>query len=201
MNKEQLKALVKAHFNLVEREEVVETVAEKFAEATLVDGTQITNDSADDFAIGQTLYVVTEDGSKVIAPVGEHTTEDGTAIVVDEYGVITGIHKPDQAPEGSLAIAEEQMAEEEGIVAPEAAPVSIEDVVKAVIDTVKPEIELMKTKLADMEEKMKSYFAQPAAEKTQPSKFAKEATKQPIADKVNAHMYEAALTAIKNKKK
>ena len=201
MNKEMLKTLVKQHFNLVEAAPEKKT----FAEATLVDGTKVSNDEEADFAIGQTLFVTTEDGSKVIAPVGLHTTESGIAIDVDAEGKIVGIHHPDAEPEGSLAIAQEQQAaaepvamEEEGY---EEKP-ELGDIIEAVIEAVKPEIEMLKQKLADMEEQMKKVFSAPASEKTQASKFGKtEVEETKIADPINAKMAKMAVEALKAKKK
>lgn len=199
-----LKTLVKQHFNLVEAVPTPET--QTFAEASLVDGTKVSNDEGADFAIGQTLFVTTEDGSKVIAPVGLHTTESGIAIDVDAEGKIVGIHHPDAEPEGSLAIAQEQQAaaepvamEEEGVY--EEKP-EIGDIIEAVIDAVKPEIEMLKQKMADMEEQMKKVFSAPASEKTQASNFGKtEATEQKIADPINAKMAKMAVEALKAKRK
>lgn len=102
MNKEQLKELVKSYFNLTEKQETIETPKSKFAEATLADGTKITNMVDGDFAVGQELHVITEEGEHVIAPSGEHTTESGIVITVDEAGQITGVKYPDEAGEGSL---------------------------------------------------------------------------------------------------
>lgn len=203
MNKEMLKTLVKQHFNLVEAAPEKKT----FAEASLVDGTKVSNDEEADFAIGQTLFVTTEDGSKVIAPVGLHTTESGIAIDVDAEGKIVGIHHPDAEPEGSLAIAQEQQAaaepvamEEEGVVYEEKPEIG--DIIEAVIDAVKPEIEMLKQKMADMEEQMKKVFSAPASEKTQASKFGKtEVEGQKIADPINAKMAAMAVEALKAKKK
>lgn len=202
MNKEMLKTLVMQRFNLVEAAPEKKT----FAEATLVDGTVVSNDSGDDFAVGQTLFVTTEDGSKVVAPVGLHTTESGIAIDVDAEGKIVGLHHPDSEPVGSLAIAQEQQAaaepvamEEEGIY--EEKP-ELGDIIEAVIDAVKPEIEMLKQKMADMEEQMKKVFSAPASEKTQAAKFGKEeAEKQTIADPINARMAKMAVEALKAKKK
>ena len=56
MNSNELKALVKKHFNLIEANaaEVSENVVEaQFAVAHLADGTEITNDMEDAFAEGQ----------------------------------------------------------------------------------------------------------------------------------------------------
>jgi hypothetical protein len=87
-------------------EKIEETMEDKkketMVEATLVDGTKITNDLDADFEVGQMLYVITEAGDRVPAPEGEHTTESGITLVVDGEGKITGLAKPDEEKEGSL---------------------------------------------------------------------------------------------------
>ena len=87
--------------------EANDTDKEDFVTATLEDGTKITNESSDDFAEGQTLYVVTEEGDTVAAPEGEHVTESGIQIVVDSEGTITGVRRPDEEGSGSLESSEE----------------------------------------------------------------------------------------------
>ena len=79
----------------------------EFDSATLEDGTRVTNQEDGDFEVGQTLYVITEEGETVTAPEGEHVTESGIAIVVDGEGTITGIRRPDEEGEGSLEATEE----------------------------------------------------------------------------------------------
>ena len=204
MNKEMLKTLVKQHFNLVEAVPTPET--QTFAEASLVDGTIVSNDEGADFAIGQTLFVTTEDGSKVVAPVGLHTTESGIAIDVDAEGKIVGIHHPDAEPEGSLAIATETEAAAEQVAMQEEGEMvegpEVGDIIEAVVAAVRPEIEMLKQKMADMEEQMKKVFSAPASEKTQTAKFGKEeAERQTIADPINAKMAKMAVDALKAKKK
>ena len=204
MNKEMLKTLVKQHFNLVEAVPTPES--QTFAEASLVDGTIVSNDEGADFAIGQTLFVTTEDGSKVVAPVGLHTTESGIAIDVDAEGKIVGIHHPDAEPEGSLAIATETEAAAEQVAMQEEGEMvegpEIGDIIEAVVAAVRPEIEMLKQKMADMEEQMKKVFSAPASEKTQTAKFGKEeAERQTIADPINAKMAKMAVDALKAKKK
>ena len=204
MNKEMLKTLVKQHFNLVEAVPTPET--QTFAEASLVDGTIVSNDEGADFAIGQTLFVTTEDGSKVVAPVGLHTTESGIAIDVDAEGKIVGIHHPDAEPEGSLAIATETEAAAEQVAMQEEGVMTegpeIGDIIEAVVAAVRPEIEMLKQKMADMEEQMKKVFSAPASEKTQTAKFGKtEAAEQTIADPINAKMAKMAVEAINAKRK
>jgi hypothetical protein len=204
MNKEMLKTLVKQHFNLVEAVPTPET--QTFAEASLVDGTIVSNDEGADFAIGQTLFVTTEDGSKVVAPVGLHTTESGIAIDVDAEGKIVGIHHPDAEPQGSLAIATETEAAAEQVAMQEEGEMvegpEVGDIIEAVVAAVRPEIEMLKQKMADMEEQMKKVFSAPASEKTQTAKFGKEeAERQTIADPINAKMAKMAVDALKAKKK
>lgn len=199
-----LKTLVKQHFNLVEAVPTPET--QTFAEASLVDGTIVSNDEGADFAIGQTLFVTTEDGSKVVAPVGLHTTESGIAIDVDAEGKIVGIHHPDAEPEGSLAIATETEAAAEQVAMQEEGEIAegpeVGDIIEAVVAAVRPEIEMLKQKMADMEEQMKKVFSAPASEKTQTAKFGKEeAERQTIADPINAKMAKMAVDALKAKKK
>jgi len=187
MNKIELKNLVMEYFNLAEKQEetsVDTPVKENFVEATLADGTKITNMLDADFEVGQELHVITEEGEHVLAPSGEHTTESGIVITVDGEGIISGVKHPDAEGDGSLAdgVTEEMSVED---VAEEVIDVAIEEgmtpeavveVVKEVIDAViAPAMEEMKTKMAEMEEKMKDYMsATPASQSTTESKFSKE---------------------------
>jgi len=119
MNKSDLKKLVKEYFSLVEKDntENIEETKETFAVATLADGTKVTNDKAAELAVGDSLFVITEEGDKVQAPSGEHVSDSGITITVSDEGIITGIHRPDEAGEGSLEdfSAEEVSKEEESI--------------------------------------------------------------------------------------
>jgi len=133
MNKEELKDLVKSYFNLedkkIENSENTEEV--KLQSAKLVDGTPITNDKDTDFEVGDEVYVTTEAGEKVLAPSGEHALEDGIVLVVDGEGKITGLHKPGETGQGSLA--EEELSEE--TVSEESAEESKEEFDNAVVES------------------------------------------------------------------
>jgi hypothetical protein len=72
------------------------------SKATLTDGTVIETDETGDFQVGQKLFVITQEGDRVQAPEGEHTTESGIVVTVDAEGFITGVKYPDEAGEGSL---------------------------------------------------------------------------------------------------
>lgn len=105
MNKEELRDLVKGYFNLEDKNintpEITEEV--KLQSAKLVDGTPVTNDKDTDFEVGDEVYVTTEAGEKVLAPSGEHALDNGDVLVVDGSGKITGLHKPNETGQGSLA--------------------------------------------------------------------------------------------------
>ena len=192
MNKEELKTLVKKYFNLTENNtpEVIneEVKEESFATAKLVDGTEITNMSDGEFEVGQELHVITAEGDHVIAPSGEHATESGITITVDGEGKITGVARPDEAAEGSLAEDEVPMTEamsaeevvetvkeedktamaEDDIIEETLEEGGIkEEIIEAIMETVAPEIEALKAKLAEHDEKLKEYMSEPASEPTE----------------------------------
>ena len=50
--------------------------------------------------VGQSAWIMAEDGTKVPVPVGEHPLEDGTVLIVTEEGVIAEVRTmtPEQAP-------------------------------------------------------------------------------------------------------
>lgn len=201
MNKNELKELVKKHFSLVEKTEDTNTpevnTEQQFAEATLVDGTKVSNKADAEFEVGQELYVITDSGEDVIAPSGEHTTESGIVVTVDEAGKITGIARPDEGGEGALAedsieeamaetpIAEEMAAEEAEETKTELADhgddekMEITEIVDVVMESISPKMEEIKaelnscmTKLAEYEEKMEAFSKEPATVPTE-SQFAK----------------------------
>jgi len=204
MQKEELKTLVKKYFNLTEinNTENIEEVKDEavksatFAEATLVDGTKITNDLDAEFEVGQELHVITEEGENVIAPSGEHTTSSGITITVDGEGKITGVARPDGDDSGSLAEEEmsaesteetvteestkEELAEEEIIEEVMEDDVKLEEtIIEAIAEIVAPEIEALKAKLADHEKMIKDYMSEPASEPVEEAKAKFSATLTP----------------------
>lgn len=118
MNKTELKELVKKYFKLTEENNTPEE-NQAFAEATLIDGTKITNMQDSEFAVGNVVHVITETGEHVIAPSGEHELESGIVITVDGEGIITGIKRPGEGGEGSLAEHQEEEMSSEKVEATE----------------------------------------------------------------------------------
>lgn len=229
MNKTELKELVKKYFNLTEINNTDEnTEKQDFAEATLADGTKITNKQEGEFEVGQELYVITAEGEEVLAPSGEHTSESGIVITVDEAGIITGIHHPDQEGEGSLEASEEEMSTDKVEETPEVVEMAEheeeiemqdgeakEAIIEAIAEIVMPEIEAMKKemsscmdrlaeheeKMAQYEEKMKEHMsATPASESKTTARFSKQNVTTNFEPKYNKARYEAALFSINNKK-
>jgi len=223
MNKNELKELVKKYFALTEMTEETNSTEniqdQKFAEATLADGTKVTNKKDTEFAVGDELFVIAENGDEVLAPSGEHTTDSGITVTVDGEGKITGIARPDEGGEGSLAEhegeVEVEMAAEESDNTEKTAMAEHdeeetsmkEEIIEAIMGEVGPAIEELRSKmsscmekLAEHEEKMGEYMSKPAAKPTSESRFARSKAKieQPRAVH-NVKRYEAALNLINNK--
>jgi len=139
----------------------------KFDEATLADGTKITNKSDEKFAPGQNLFVLDAEGNEVPAPEGEHQTESGITLTVDGAGVITGVKEPDMEGEGSLEAKKEKMEEESSILDVAEAVVESGLTPEAVLELVAPiveEIAAVKEEVAMMKKAFEDYKDGPAKE-------------------------------------
>lgn len=126
---------------------------EEMTEATLVDGTKVTNKKDTGLEIGEKLYVITESGEMVDAPEGEHTTDSGIVVVVDADGIIQGIRQPDMAPEGSLEAKQEM---------------SITEVVEtftSAIQSLNEKMNAMTEKVIEMDARFSKFSSQPAGDK------------------------------------
>ena len=190
MNREELKELVKQHFNLIES-----STEEVFADATLEDGTVVTNDKAGALAMGDKIFVKV-DGELKAAPEGDHVTKSGIVLTLDAESVVVGLKKPDEAGEGSADLAEdapeeveakveEEMAEhaeedeskmeEQDEEAMEMAP-KLEEIIEVIGEVVeeklgelKDKMKVVEEKMKDMEEKMSAFSSEPADEATVPT--------------------------------
>ena len=98
MNKEQLKELVKAHFNLVEYK------SEKFGELYDENKAFKIVFPGDTLKVGDEVKVVTAEGQETLAPDGYHKLEDGTTIKTEGSSVVEI-----ESAEGNK---EEEMADE-----------------------------------------------------------------------------------------
>jgi hypothetical protein len=121
--------------------------------------------SADEFAEGQPVFIVTED-ERIAMPVGEYQMEDGSVLVVEEDGMIAAIKSgEEEAPE----VVEEEVVEEEmsGTAAPKKVVESnvVEthfsdeqknELVEAILSSVAPLIEELQNKVNELEAKLSS---------------------------------------------
>jgi hypothetical protein len=103
MNREQLKELVKAHFNLVDHTPVTK---EKFGEIFDENKAFKIVFPGDELKVGDKVKVVTTDGQEMDAPDGFHKLENGE-VIKTEGSVVTEIAKYE-------ADAKEKLAEDEG---------------------------------------------------------------------------------------
>lgn len=197
MNREELKALVKQHFNLQDA-----SAEENFASAKLEDGTEITNDKASALAMGDKIFVK-KDGELLDAPEGDHITESGIVLTLDAESIVVGLKKPDEEGEGSADLAEDapkeeveakveeemssevaekfeeedesKMEEEKEEAMEEVAP-KLEEIIEVIGEVVeekmmeiKEKMKVVEGKMKDIDEKMSAFSSEPAEEKTVPS--------------------------------
>jgi len=101
MNKEQLKELVKAHFNLVEHTPSV--TAEKFGMLYDENKAFQIKFPGDKLKVGDEVKVVTTDGQESLAPDGYHRLEDGTMIKTEGSSVVEIVNPETEAKEDEMA--------------------------------------------------------------------------------------------------
>jgi len=231
MTSEQLKDLVKSHFNLVEANSpetvVEETVEETFGSLKDVNGAFVLEFPGDSLQVGDKVTVVTTEGQRMDAPDGEHELEDGTKIVTkdsvveeiisadDEKAMAEEEDKEEMSAETVEAFEEveeeeklEEEAKEEEMMEEGEAAVKVEEIVEAIVSEVKDEMKKMEEKMAALEDKVSKMEAMPAAEPTITStgkKMKAEAKRGFSAFNVetsrNADRIKAAMEELKNRKK
>lgn len=128
-----------------------EAVEVKLAQATLENGTVI---EAEEMAEGKEVFIVTED-EKVALPVGDYKLEDGTALIVEEEGIIASIGEEAPAEEEDAEATEEVEAAEEE---------ELEYATKAELSEIKEMVEEIKAMIKDKEEMSVETQAEEAVE-------------------------------------
>ena len=106
----------------------------KFADATLVDGTEVYTDG--EMVVGAILYVKVEEGEAPFAPEGMHETADGMLITVGANGEIIEVAtKGEEAPEAEVEM--EEVVEVPVDAAPEAV-VATEELLTGIAELITP---------------------------------------------------------------
>jgi len=96
--------------------EFADTKSEKFYTSSLADGTPITNNTdSERLELGDTLYVVLEDGNLVPGPAGEHTLQSGEVIVLDEESKVVEIREDREVEEEDMPDEVEVVVEQKEI--------------------------------------------------------------------------------------
>jgi len=99
--------------------EFADTKKEKFYTSSLADGTPVTNNTdSEKLELGDTLYVVLDDGNLVPGPAGEHTLQSGEVIVLDEESKVVEIREDreeveEETPDEVEVVVEQKEIEEE----------------------------------------------------------------------------------------
>lgn len=121
--------------------------------------------SADEFAEGQPVFIVTED-ERIPMPVGEYQMEDGSMLVVEEEGVIAAIKsaesEEEEVEEVVEEVVEEEMSEvaepkkvvESNIVETHFSEEQKSELVEAILSSVNPLIEELQNKVSELEAKL-----------------------------------------------
>jgi hypothetical protein len=122
--------------------------------------------SADEFAEGQPVFIVTED-ERIPMPIGEYMMEDGSMLVVEEEGVIAAIKAADEAEEEEEVVEEEATVEEEmsevkepkkvvesTVVETHFSDEQKSELVEAILSSVNPLIEELQNKVSELEAKL-----------------------------------------------
>ena len=153
-------------------EEAVEVVEAKFAEATLVDGTEVYTEG--ELEVGAILFVRAGEGvsDDPFAPEGMHETNDGKVITVGENGEISKIEdvaeaaEPVKEDEAEVELSEDKKDEKE---------FDAEGLVAAIAEMLIPQtevIEELRKELSTLKERFEVVADQPAAKPVAKNTFA-----------------------------
>jgi len=118
--------------------------------------------SADEFAEGQPVFIVTED-ERIPMPVGEYVMEDGSMLVVEEEGVIGSISAEEEVEEVEQEVVEEEMSNEvkepkkvveSTVVETHFSEEQKSELVETILLSVNPLIEELQNKVNELETKL-----------------------------------------------
>ena len=189
MNKDQLKELVKQHFNLVDYPETVtENTEEKFGELYDENKAFKIVFPGDVLKVGDEVKVVTKEGQESLAPDGYHKLEDGTMIKTEGSSVVEIVNPETEEKEEEMAAegfgADPSISQVEGTSAQNAttdvnpnpeAKIKTEAEVEAAMmakmkmaidETIASEVAGIKEEMKSMKAKFEELAAAPAASKT-----------------------------------
>ena len=177
--------------------ETVTVVENSFAEATLVDGTEVYTEG--ELQDGAILFVRAGEGASEdpFAPAGKHETTDGKLITVGENGEISNIEDMGAEVEASEEDKEEVKMEEEEIEIEEKKEFDVEGMLEGIADMLEPytdEIKELKKELSLLQERFNVVADEPATKPVRNNfSKAKQEAESTLATRMDA------LRAIRNK--
>ena len=177
--------------------ETVTVVEKSFAEAKLVDGTEVYTEG--ELQDGAILFVRAGEGASEdpFAPAGKHETTDGKLITVGENGEISNIEDMGAEVEASEEDKEEVKMEEEEIEIEEKKEFDVEGMLEGIATMLEPytdEIKELKKELSLLQERFNVVADEPATKPVR-NNFSKQ--KQEAESTLATRM--DALRAIRNK--
>lgn len=219
MNKEQLKELVKQHFNLVDRTPAI--TEEKFGELYDENKAFKIVFPGDTLKVGDEVKVITAEGQESLAPDGYHKLEDGTTIKTEGSSVVEiesaeGKSEEEMAEEGGSLEAvkdEEKASEKVGFAGPKEsisnvegttaqnATTDVNGALKSMGETVaelQGEVTAMKAEMGKMKAKFEEMAKSPAAGKVTMSSDVNKETFS--SENLQAKQMKVMAELLKNKK-
>jgi flagellar biosynthesis GTPase FlhF len=217
MTSNELKELVKSHFNLVDASN--EEVAEAFGSIKAKDGSFTVFYDGEELAVGKIVEVELPDGTRTQAPDGEHILADDTTIVTEGSRIVDIKETRTVAEEEKEEMAkdeEEKMEEDKDETKMEETEeekmeeevVKVEEIIEAIVSEVRDEMRKIEDKMAALEDKVQKMEATPAAEPTITSTGKKLGAENRrgfsafnIETSKNADRIKAAMEQLRNRKK
>ena len=151
-----------------------EVVEAKFAESTLIDGTEVYTEG--ELEVGAILFVRAGEGvsEDPFAPSGKHETTDGQIITVGENGEISQIDNADADSVEEEAEVEVELEEEVKVEEEVEKVFNAEELIAAIAEMLMPQaevIEELKKELSVLTERFETVANQPAAKKVTTNTF------------------------------
>jgi len=105
----------------------------KFGSIKTANGEITIEYDGDALMVGQSAFIMAEDGTKVPVPVGEHALEDGTVLIVTEDGIVAEVRQMEVEIEDEVPAPAVEAAEEGKVTQDEKIASEIESAIKSIL--------------------------------------------------------------------
>jgi len=159
----------------------------KLGSVMLADGSVKIEFEGEEMKVGDAIWVVAEDGTKVPVPVGEHPLEEGTVLIVTVEGVVGEI-KPAEAPADETPAPAVEAAGEDGKVSNDA---KIASEIESAIKSILIKYTAQEQTISELKEQIAELSKQPASKPIQgipvQIDFSKMTKQERILNTINKH--------------